>query len=194
MKKKLIALIMVFCMAFSMVACGKKEVEISTKGPYNFNSGKTAKNAFSPNKQETLFGYTFTIPEYMGDKAGNSTSDTIYYYAEQNGKVAMLMVQEFSATGMKEEDIEKNAGSYMTGVKSTLTGYKSYQSDYVKIAGHTGYREYLDCTMAGLTCNTVIYMFYDEGKGKGVSIFWSESENTDFTYFDDVQQIVNSVQ
>ena len=193
MKKKLLALIMVMCMALSVVACGKKEVEVSSKGPYNFGTSKTAKNAFTPNKTESLFGYTFTIPEYLGDKASNSTTDTIYYYAEQNGKVAMLMVQEFSATGMKEEDIEKNADSYMTGVKSSLSGYKQYQADYVKIAGHTGYREYLDCNMAGLTCNTAIYMFYNESTGKGISILWAESENTEFTYFDDVQKIIDSV-
>ena len=166
----------------------------SDSGEFKYETGKPEKNGFnsSTNRTESAFGYTFELPDYMGDKASNSTDDTYYYYAEVGGKVAFLMLQEFPIPNAKESDIEENSKNYMSGVKSSLSGYNNQQEDYVTVAGHKAYRNYFDCSMSGLDCNDVLYMFYDENTGKGLSIFWCESTNTEFSYFEDVEKIVDS--
>ena len=246
MKKKLVALLLTFCMVFAFVGCGdsdsdsdkgfdkqfdselsdqlEKQAEkqeattasdVTTEAEtteaeateadstetktadssevYDFGLSKPEKNEFEPNKTETIFGHTFTLPEYLGDKAYNSNDTTSYYYAETDGKVAMFMAQEFESGPMKESHFEDNAETYMSGVRSSMDQYKKYDSCYTTIKGHKAYKEYFDCTMSGLVCHCVLYMFYDESTQKGLSVLWGESDNTEYTYFADVQKIIDSI-
>ncbi len=249
MKKKLVALLLTFCMVFAFVGCGDSdsdsdkgfdeqfenelsdqlekqaekqdekqdemqeattasdmttEAEVTEEETtetktsdsseiYDFGLSKPEKNEFEPNKSETIFGYTFSLPEYLGDKANNSNDTTSYYYAETDGKVAMFMAQEFESGPMKESHFEDNAETYMSGVRSSMDQYKKYDSCYTTIKGHKAYKEYFDCNMSGLVCHCVLYMFYDETTQKGLSVLWGESDNTEYTYFADVQKIIDSI-
>ena len=169
MKKKLVALLLTFCMVFAFVGCGdsdsdsdkgfdkqfdnelsdqlEKQAEkqeattasdVTTEAEvtetktsdssevYDFGLSKPEKNEFEPNKSETIFGYTFSLPEYLGDKANNSNDTTSYYYAETDGKVAMFMAQEFESGPMKESHFEDNAETYMSGVRSSMPFDSAY--------------------------------------------------------------------
>ena len=198
MKKKLTALILTLCLILCVVGCGSSDEggksNKSLKEIFSVGLDKPEKNAFTPNKTETFQGYSFFLPEYMGDKAPNSYDSTNYYYAEQGGKVAMLMVQISDATGVKESEIKNYTASYMMCIQSSLQEYKSIETEYVTIADHKGYKEYFTCSLSGLKCNAVIYMFLDEANQKVVSFFWGETDNSDYTYFKDVEKIIESVQ
>lgn len=156
---------------------------------------KQQKNGFDNNIEIIVGAYCFLIPTYW--EADIEEADYYRAYAETSGKVAMLFIN----SSFDEEDpvtYEILAQETESGEMSKAFTYwfdecgevtiKSFDNGVVK-----GFTYEMEVSINGLEGNAMIVTFPDEKNNHWVTASLCETNNTEYSYTEDFEKIINSI-
>ena len=154
---------------------------------------KTSKNGYENGTKEVLLeDFSFNIPIYFNDKADNSTDTTYTYYAEKGDRVAVLQV----SNAVKDENnisFEKYSEVFWDAYSSGLGGAEKIDDTYFDVNGLKCYKVHYSLVYNNLNFEAYTYLIRNTETNEHITFSISESENTDYSYFEDVEKIVDSV-
>ncbi|MCR5151365.1 MAG: zinc ribbon domain-containing protein [Clostridiales bacterium] len=162
---------------------------------------KEEKNGFdlSKNKQVSVGNYKFSVPKYL--KAAEKETDLYKAYAEKSGKYAWLQIvskyEEQDSVSFKRLQRETWLGirplSYKLWFTSTgRVKFKAFDNGSIKGYIYTcSFTHDFDGTE--YQGNAKCFVFPSEENNSWVFVSFMETDNTEYSYFGDFEQILNSI-
>lgn len=155
------------------------------------------KNGFSPtgNIRVIVGNYVFDIPSYW--KSDIHENDLYRAYAETSGKVAML---EISANYDEEDPVtydilkkETDEGLMAIAIESMFDECHLKITKLFDNGKITGFVYYFDFTHEGLSGTGSILYYPSESDNKWMSVCFTQTDNTEYSYDNDVEKIMKSI-
>ena len=196
MKKKALLLLLSLFVCASVASCSPDASSEDSRPESQSESvedSREEKNDFNvdTNTTSTFFGYEISFPSSW--TTGTNTLDTETYYAESGDAVAMFQMQCISSPF--ENFDELNADKDSLG-KSYGDAYDSFDvSDLTEysISGTKGLLYDFTGSTSGLNVHGKTLVFVSESGGNLISFQMIQSDNTEYSYFDDFEKILDSV-
>lgn len=181
MKKKAVAILMIFILSAGLWACEKAESEKTKSDTSASTTSQETVNVKT--KTEEIAGYNFEIPESW--EPGNNTSDTKYYYPEN----AMLMA---SFTKLDQSITDENfRNTFISSFVSTLENSSIKSDEQIEIADSEGYTYDIDFTVDSAEWSSSFVIF--DGNGGAVSFFMASQKESDTDYTEQFQSVLESI-
>ena len=196
MKKKTLLLLLSFFVCAAVASCSpdtSSEDSRSESQSESIEDSREEKNDFNvdTNTTSTFFGYEISFPSSW--TVGTNTLDTETYYAESGDAVAMFQMQcvsspfgSFNELNADKDSLSESYGdAYDSFDVSDLTEYS--------ISGTKGLLYDFTASTSGLDVRGKMLVFVSETGGNLISFQMIQSDNTEYSYFDDFEKILNSV-
>lgn len=155
------------------------------------------KNGFSPtgNIRVIVGNYVFDVPSYW--KSDIHENDLYRAYAETSGKVAML---EISANYDEEDPVtydilkkETDEGLMAIAIESMFDECHLKITKLFDNGKITGFVYYFDFTHEGLSGTGSVLYYPSESDNKWMSVCFTQTDNTEYSYDNDVEKIMKSI-
>jgi len=196
MREKSILFTIFLSIILLATACGDSDT--SAAGiPVQNNLVKTnreMRHGYDPatNQSLTFGGITVSFPDYWIQY--NNDSDNPYYCAETGNRIAELLFT-YDNTAMKEPDFHTNISDIMSDYLDNRT---SDVSDVVmgNATDCEGIPAYAIGYQGKIGDNEMIgrcVFVYDPSEGNLLTLDLRQTNNTDFTYFDDFNEMVSNI-
>lgn len=151
------------------------------------------KNDFdtSANTTETFFGYDISFPSSWVE--GNNTLDTETYYAESGEAVAMFQMQCISSPFDSFEELDADKDSFGESYGDAFDSFDVSGTSEYPISGTKGILYDYTGSTSGLDVHGKTLVYVSEIGGNLISLQMVQSDNTEYSYFNDFEKILDSV-
>lgn len=151
------------------------------------------KNDFdtSTNTTETFFGYDISFPSSWVE--GNNTLDTETYYAESGEAVAMFQMQCISSPFDSFEELDADKDSFGESYGDAFDSFDVSGTSEYPISGTKGILYDYTGSTSGLDVHGKTLVYVSEIGGNLISLQMVQSDNTEYSYFNDFEKILDSV-
>lgn len=151
------------------------------------------KNGFNitSNTSYEFDGLTFSIPDYWGLEASNSTDNTKYFYAENGDATAMLVfsiqpdTEHFSLADSKK--------SFTDGMKDQFENGSVLRTEITTLLGKEALRTKISGRIDDRRTHMFSYTFFPDESNNLVSISLGQTTNTKYNYEDDFEKIIGTM-
>ncbi len=155
------------------------------------------KNGFSPtgNIRVIVGNYVFDVPSYW--KSETNENDLYRAYSETAGKVAMLEISaDYDEKDPVTYDIlkkETDEGLMAIAIESMFDECHLKITKLFDNGKITGFVYYFDFTHEGLSGTGSILYYPSESDNKWMSVCFTQTDNTEYSYDNDVEKIMKSI-
>ena len=151
------------------------------------------KNDFdtSTNTTETFFGYDISFPSSWVE--GNNTLDTETYYAESGEAVAMFQMQCISSPFDSFDELNADKDSLGDSYGDAFDSFDVSGTSEYPISGTKGILYDYTGSTSGLDVHGKMFVYVSEIGGNLISLQMVQSDNTEYSYFNDFEKILDSV-
>lgn len=196
MKKKTLLLLLSLFVCASVASCSpgaSSEDSQSESQSEAVEDSREEKNDFNvdTNTTSTFFGYEISFPSSW--TVGTNTLDTETYYAESGDAVAMFQMQCVSSPFKSFDELNADKDSLGESYGDSFDSFNVSSSTERSISGTKGLLYDYTGATSGLDVHGKMLVFVSETGGNLISFQMIQSDNTEYSYFDDFEKILNSV-
>lgn len=196
MKKKTLLLLLSLFVCASVASCSpgaSSEDSRSESQSEAVEDSREEKNDFNvdTNTTSTFFGYEISFPSSW--TVGTNTLDTETYYAESGDAVAMFQMQCVSSPFVSFDELNADKDSLSESYGDAYDSFDVSDLTEYSISGTKGLLYDFTGSTSGLDVHGKMLVFVSESGGNLISFQMIQSDNTEYSYFDDFEKILNSV-
>lgn len=195
MKKKILSLLLSFSVCATVVSCSPAPPENSQSKPQSevVEDSRKEKNDFdvATNTTKIFCGYNISFPSSWSK--GDNTLSTETYYAESGDAVAMFQMQCISSPFKSFDELNADKDSFGDSYGNAYDSFDVSSSTEHSISGTKGLLYDYTGSTSGLDIHGKMLVFVSEVGGNLISLQMVQSNNTEYSYFDDFEKILNSV-
>ena len=136
-------------------------------------------------------GYDISFPSSWVE--GNNTLDTETYYAESGEAVAMFQMQCISSPFDSFEELDADKDSFGESYGDAFDSFDVSGTSEYPISGTKGILYDYTGSTSGLDVHGKTLVYVSEIGGNLISLQMVQSDNTEYSYFNDFEKILDSV-
>lgn len=199
MRKRILIILSAVFLCMSMMACSSTDssgdVSDSTDSPSSTDDAdaRKEKNDFNAetNTTTTFWGYDLSFPSSWDE--GDNTLDTETYYAESGKAVAMFQMQCISSPFDSFDELNADKDSLGESYGDAFDTFNVSDTSEYPISGTRGILYDYTGSTSGLNVHGKMLVFVSEKAKNLISFQMVQSDNAEYSYFDDFEKILNSV-
>lgn len=196
MKKKALLISSAIVACLLLTACNSSKP--SSEDLDNVISESTSdlreeKNDFNSetNTTITFFGYDLSFPSSWPE--GDNTLDNKTYYAETGEAVAMFQMQCVSSPFDNFDELNADKDTFSESYGNSFESFNVSSAAEYSVSGTKGILYDYTGSTSGLDVHGKMLVYVSETGGNLISLQMIQSDNTEYSYFEDYEKILDSV-
>ena len=199
MKKKALIISSAILAGLLLTSCNSAEPSSGDSGDVSSESSaesadpREEKNDFDSETNATVafFGYDLSLPSAWTE--GDNTLDTKTYYAESGDAVAMFQMQCVSSPFDNFDELNADKDTFQESYGNAFDSFEVSNISEYPISNTKGILYDYTGSTSGLDIHGRLLVYVSETGGNLISLQMIQSDNTEYSYFDDFEKILNSV-
>lgn len=198
MRKRILVILSSVFLCLFAVACSANPSENASDSAGSESSAVDAdareeKNDFNTatNTTEVFRGYNISFPSSWTE--GNNTLDMETYYAESGEAVAMFQMQCISSPFDSFDELNADKDSLGESYGDAFDSFDVSDASEYPISGTKGILYDYTGSTSGLDVHGKMLVYVSEIGGNLISLQMVQSNNTEYSYFNDFEKILDSV-
>lgn len=201
MRKKFLIILSSVFLCFFAVACSSSNTNSSEIVSDSVDSESSAEDVdtreekddfdATTNTTEVFRGYNISFPSSWTE--GNNTLDTESYYAESGEAVAMFQMQCISSPFDSFDELNADKDSLGDSYGDAFDSFDVSGTSEYPISGTKGILYDYTGSTSGLDVHGKMLVYVSEIGGNLISLQMVQSDNTEYSYFNDFEKILDSV-
>ena len=196
MKKRILVVLSSVFLCSLIVACSNANPsgdDTDSKSSVEDADIRKEKNDFdaATNTTETFWGYDISFPSSWDE--GNNTLDTKTYYAESRDAIAMFQMQCMDSSFANFDELYSQKDAFIESYGESFDAFGILDSSEYAVADSKGILFYYSAATSGLAMRGKMLVYVSETGNNLICFQMLQSNNTEYSYFDDFEKILDSV-
>ena len=196
MKKRILVVLSSVFLCSLIVACSNANPsgdDTDSKSSVEDADIRKEKNDFdaATNTTETFWGYDISFPSSWD--GGNNTLDTKTYYAESGDAIAMFQMQCMDSSFANFDELYSQKDAFIESYGESFDAFGILDSSEYAVADSKGILFYYSAATSGLAMRGKMLVYVSETGNNLICFQMLQSNNTEYSYFDDFEKILDSV-